>query len=92
MNQRIKFNISVSFGRKRFRIGAEVNSDEIPKRIFKSLLKNGVIEIISEDAEEIPEVFVQVPPWPLQTPPDQYLKDKPDGPNADLARQILGIE
>jgi hypothetical protein len=27
--------------------------------------------------------------WPLKTPPEEYLQKKPDGPKADLARQIL---
>lgn len=31
----------------------------------------------------------EVPEWPLKTPPAEYLERSPEGPNADLAREIL---
>lgn len=92
MNQRIKFRISVSFGKKSFRIGDEANSDELPRRIFNNLLANDVIEIISEDEPEEVESVDEIQLWTLKTPPDVYLEKTPDGPSADLARRILGIE
>jgi len=30
--------------------------------------------------------------WPLKTDPEKYLKMTPDGPKADLARKILGLD
>ena len=30
--------------------------------------------------------------WTLKTSPEDYLDKYPDGPNADLARQVLGLE
>jgi hypothetical protein len=33
-----------------------------------------------------------VPEWPLETDPETYLERYPDGPNADLARQILDAQ
>lgn len=40
-----------------------------------------------EEADEGPEEE-----WGLQTSPEDYLEKYPDGPNAELARQILGRE
>lgn len=36
-----------------------------------------------EDDDELPE-------WPLATDPETYLRKYPDGPKADLAREVLG--
>lgn len=30
--------------------------------------------------------------WPLKTSPEAYLEKKPDGPKADLARRVLGLD
>ena len=32
------------------------------------------------------------PEWTLATPPEIYLERFPDGPNAELARRVLGLD
>ena len=48
-----------------------------------------VREGLAESCEDEEET-ASVPDWPLQTPPDVYLEKTPNGPKADLARQIIG--
>lgn len=45
-------------------------------------------EDATEDAEMSSEAL---PKWPLKTDPEVYLEKSPNGPKADLARQILGL-
>lgn len=42
--------------------------------------ENKMVEAAEDKAEE----------WPLKTSPAKYLEKNPDGPNAELARRLLG--
>jgi len=35
---------------------------------------------------------VDEPEWPLETEPSDYLERWPDGPKADLAREVLDVD
>lgn len=44
-----------------------------------------------KDDEPEEEAAEEAPEWTLKTSPEDYLKKSPDGPKADLAKQILGV-
>lgn len=102
--EKVKFLSSVGFGSQSYSIGDEVGADEFPEKVLTKLIENKTVEIIGAsmitvddgaDAGESYEVETDdaeaedVPEWPLKTPPEEYLEEKPDGPNAGLARRIL---
>lgn len=43
------------------------------------------------DPKQVP-VATGAPKWTIKTSPKEYLEKYPDGPNADLARQVLEAE
>ena len=49
---------------------------------------NDVLKAVKKD-EEQPAEPEDEPEWPLNMPPDKYLKRFPEGPKAALARRIL---
>ena len=81
---KVRFLRSVSFKNSQYKIGEEVSADDIPGSILNRLLGMKSVEPIDWIDEDVPE-------WPLKTDPAIYLEQTPDGPKADLAREILGI-
>jgi len=92
--ERVKFLASAGFGDHSYAIGDEVDADEFPEKVLTKFVKNKTVEIIGAslltvDAGSDEVESDELPEWPLKTPPDEYLEEKPDGPKADLARRIL---
>lgn len=69
-----------------------------PKSVAENLLATGHAEYPDGEEETISAETTTPPPgetraeWPLKSGPEEYLKRYPDGPRADLARQIVAEE
>ena len=51
----------------------------------------GIGEQIEAAVKDAETSSAALPKWPLKTDPEAYLERTPNGPKADLARQILGL-
>lgn len=84
--------------------GAEISAADVG-RLGLSMVDGRVVQgAVEAEAEPDPVVVDEdvpeeddgdgepVPEWPLKTPPEDYLERSPDGPNADLARQIIAAQ
>lgn len=61
--------------------GEDVRPSAVDAARFAKLLEAGLAEPVADDP----------PDWPLATPPREYLDRWPSGPQADLARELLGL-
>lgn len=86
----IKITIPFDFAYGGFRVVKFKSGDTLPDE--DEAARYAVDEGIGEQCEEVAEEpDISLEDWPLQTPPDAYLKKSPNGPKAALARKILGL-
>lgn len=73
-----------------------------PEAAWRRVRAGGVVQPANEaerraweayvSEHPLPERAAALDPWPLKTPPADYLERHPDGPNAKLARAHLARE